>query len=88
MWLGLCGDFGPCINQANPVQLYPRSAPFSPRHRTFGAFQLGVATMVGGGFTLLDLDGPGSAAQAIEVKSFVNEGGAPATVRVAFVRVR
>jgi hypothetical protein len=88
MWLGLCGDFGPCLNPLNPVQLYPRSTPFSPRHREFGAFQFGVGAMIGGGFTILDLDGPGFASQVIEVKSALTSGDAPPSVRVAFVRVR
>jgi uncharacterized protein YjdB len=88
MWLGLCGDFGPCLNPLNPVQLYPRSTPFSPRHREFGAFQFGVGSMIGGGFTILDLDGPGFASQVIEVKSALTTGDAPPSVRVAFVRVR
>ena len=88
MWLGLCSDFGPCFNPENPVQLYPRSRPFSPRHREFGAFQFAVGAMIGGGFMILDLDGPGFASQLIEVKSALTTGDAPASVRVAFVRVR
>jgi hypothetical protein len=44
--------------------------------------------MIGGGVSYLDLDGPGTPSQALEIKAATGSGDAPATVRVAFVRVR
>ena len=44
--------------------------------------------MVGGGFTLLDLSGPGYASQVVEVKALLGTGDAPATVRIAITRVQ
>lgn len=88
MWLGMCVDMGPCVDPSNPILLYPRSTPFSPRARSFGDFQVGIGEMVGGGFTLLDLSGPGSSSQVIEIKALAGSGDAPPTVRVAFARVR
>jgi len=88
MWLGMCVDMGPCENASNPVLIYNRSNPFAPRQRSFGSFIVGVASMVGGGFTLLDLSGPGYASQVVEVKALLGTGDAPATVRVAIARVR
>jgi hypothetical protein len=88
LWVGMCTDMGPCANPSNAVLLYTRSVPFSPRHRSFGAFQVGVSAMVGGGFTLLDLAGPGFASQAIELRALGGAGDAPATVRLAVTRIR
>lgn len=88
VWLGLCTDMGPCVDPSNPVQVYTRSTPFAPRQRSFGAFQFGVGAMVGGGFTLLDLSGPGFTSQAIEIKGPGGIGSAPSTVHVAVTRVR
>jgi len=88
MWLGMCVDMGPCVDPSNPILLYPRSTPFSPRARSFGDFQVVIGQMVGGGFTLLDLSGPGSSSQVIEIKALAGSGDAPPTVRVAFARVR
>ncbi len=88
MWLGMCIEMGPCADPSNPVHLYLRSTPFAPRQRSFGNFLVGIGSMVGGGFTLLDLAGPGSSTQVIEVKSLISDADAPASVRLAFVRVR
>ena len=88
IWLGMCVDMGPCVNPSNPVLTYSRSNPFAPRQRSFGSFIVGVASMVGGGFTLLDLSGPGYASQVVEVKALLGTGDAPATVRIAIARVR
>jgi hypothetical protein len=88
IWRGLCADLGPCVNASNPIQVFTRSTPFTPRQRSFGNFQFLIATMIGGGVSYLDLDGPGTPSQALEIKAATGSGDAPATVRVAFVRVR
>ncbi len=88
LWLGMCVEMGPCEDPSNPVLTYLRSTPFAPRQRSFGNFLVGYGSLIGGGFTLLDLSGPGAASQVIEVKALSGEGDAPSTVRVAFARVR
>jgi hypothetical protein len=79
---------GPCEDPSNPVLTYLRSTPFAPRQRSFGNFLIGYGSLIGGGFSLLDLSGPGAASQVIEVKALTGDGDAPANVRVAFARVR
>lgn len=88
MWAGLCADLGPCVNPSNPVQVYGRPVPFIPKARSFGNFLLGVGTMAGGGFTILDLAGPGVASQVIELKSLVGTADPPSSLRLAITRVR
>lgn len=88
LWAGMCADMGPCENPANPVQIYGRSSPFFPKARSFGNFLLGVGTMAGGGFTILDLSGTGAASQVIELKSLIGSADPPATLRLAIARVR
>lgn len=88
MWLGMCIDMGPCENPSNPVITYLRSTPFAPRQRAFGTFFVGIGSMAGGGFTLLDLSGPPAQSQVIEVKALTSDADAPPTVRIGFVRVR
>lgn len=88
IWLGMCTAMGPCDNPSNPILTYLRSTPFAPRQRSFGNFVIGYGSLIGGGFTLLDLSGPSAASQVIEVKALTGEGDAPSNVRVAFARVR
>ena len=88
MWAGMCGDLGPCLDPMNPVQVYGRPVPFIPRARTFGNFLLGVGTMAGGGFTILNLTGPGATSQVIELKSLLGTADPPPTLRLAITRVR
>jgi hypothetical protein len=88
MWLGMCLTMGPCDDPSNPILTYLRSTPFAPRERSFGNFVIGFGSLIGGGFTLLDLAGPATATQVIEVKALTGEGDAPANVRIAFARVR
>lgn len=88
MWLGMCIDMGPCENPSNPVITYLRSTPFAPRQRAFGTFAVGIGSMAGGGFTLLDLSGAPAQSQVIEVKALTSDADAPPTVRIGFARVR
>ncbi|MEA3244556.1 MAG: Ig-like domain-containing protein, partial [Gemmatimonadota bacterium] len=61
IWLGMCTEMGPCDDPSNPILTYLRSTPFAPRQRSFGNFVIGYGSLIGGGFTLLDLSGPGAA---------------------------
>jgi hypothetical protein len=88
IWAGMCADLGPCRDPTNPVQIYGRNTPFLPRTRAFGNFLLGVGTMAGGGFTILDLTGPSAASQVIELKSLIGTADPPSTLRIAIARVR
>lgn len=88
IWLGMCATMGPCNDPSNPVLLYLRSTPFAPRQRSFGNFLIGYGSLIGGGFTILDLSGPGAPSQVIEVKALTSEANAPANIRIAFARVR
>lgn len=87
IWRGMCSTMGPCDDPSNPVSLYLRSSPFSAQQRPFGDFAADAVSLVGGGFTILDLEGA-AAAQVIEVKASGSEADAPATVMLAIVRVR
>jgi hypothetical protein len=88
IWRGMCETMGPCADPSNPVQLYPTSRPFAPRQRSFGNFLIGYGSLIGGGFTILDLTGAVAASQVIEVKALTSEADAPASIRIAFARVR
>lgn len=88
MWAGMCADLGPCLDPTNPVQVYGRPVPFIPKARSFGNFLLGVGTMAGGGFTILDLTGVAAPSQVIELKSLIGTADPPASLRLAITRVR
>jgi len=87
MFLGLCGDLGPCTTPTNAVQQYPRPIPQQPRAVSFGNFSSPVTTMVGGGYTLFDLGGTQTARQLLELKG-PNGTDPPSTMRIAIARVQ
>ncbi len=88
IWLGMCSDFGPCVNPNNvSTPYYPSSSPFNPHFVTYGNFSVNVTTLEGGAFSIFDLSGLQLSKQLIEVKS-PNGGDPPATVRIAIVRVQ
>ncbi len=88
IWLGMCTDFGPCVNPNTlSTPYYPASSPFNPHFVTYGNFAVNLTTLEGGAFSIFDLSGLQSAKQLIELKS-PNGGDPPSTVRIAIVRVQ
>ncbi|NBW65148.1 hypothetical protein EBR44_05180, partial [bacterium] len=87
MFLGLCGDLGPCTTPTNLVQQYPRPIPQQPRAVSFGNFTSAINAMVGGGYTLFDLGGTQTARQLLELKG-PNGTDPPSTMRIAIARVQ
>ncbi len=78
IFAGMNADFG--------QSFYPRASPLTPTAVSFGTF-LRTATLAGGSFSIYDITGAQSGAQLIELRG-INDGPAPATVRVAVVRVQ
>ena len=87
IFLGLCGDLGPCTTPTNLVQQYPRPIPQQPHAVSFGNFTSAINAMVGGGYTLFDLGGTQTARQLLELKG-PNGTDPPSTMRIAIARVQ
>ncbi|MEK6612703.1 MAG: hypothetical protein AABZ29_07955 [Gemmatimonadota bacterium] len=84
---GLCVDFGPCLNPANPQNVYPREFPLVPRPLSFGAFSETVNFLNAASFAAWTLSGTQAAPQLIEVRA-VGGGEPPSQLRIAIVRVQ
>ena len=84
---GLCVDFGPCLNPANPQNVYPLEFPLVPRPLSFGTFSETVNFLNAASFSAWQLSGSQLAPQLIELRA-VGGGEAPSQLRIAIVRVQ
>ena len=84
---GLCNDFGPCLNPANPTSIYPVAYPFAPRPVSFGAFSTTIGALNAGSFSSWLLSGTQAAPQLLDLRG-ANGGEPPGQLRVAIVRVQ
>lgn len=84
---GLCNDFGPCLNAANPWSVYPVAYPFAPRPVSFGAFSTTVNALNAGSFSSWLVSGGQAAPQLLDLKGAAG-GEPPGQLRLAIVRVQ
>lgn len=86
-FLGLCNDFGPCLNAANPATVYPVAYPFAPRPVSFGAFSTTVNALNAGSFSSWFVSGGQAAPQLLDLRG-TSGGEPPGQLRLAIVRVQ
>ena len=84
---GLCNDFGPCLNPANPANFYPVAYPFAPRPVSFGAFSTTVNALNAGSFSSWLVSGAQATPQLLDLRG-ANGGEPPGQLRLAIVRVQ
>ncbi|MHB0963943.1 MAG: Ig-like domain-containing protein [Gemmatimonadaceae bacterium] len=86
-FLGLCNDFGPCVNPLNPGTVYPVAYPFAPRPVSFGAFSTTIGALNAGSFSSWLMSGTQATPQLLDLRG-ANGGEPPGQLRLAIVRVQ
>ncbi len=86
-FLGLCNDFGPCLNSANPATFFPVAYPFAPRPVSFGAFSTTIGALNAGSFSSWLVSGTQATPQLLDLRG-ANGGEPPGQLRLAVLRLQ